>query len=261
MTLKKLSALILISAIFMVTSCKKDDASEPVQDLNAYFDINSKDFSQDPFVYPPDASIFLDNKSTEGVEYAWDFGDGQKSTAKTPTISYGDIGTYKINLNVSKHEQKKSLEKIAVIRDRKAYEMQVMVRKWNTRFYQDIDWPDDKKADVFVRIYRIPKGSIAKLAGGTFIEELYYESAVLKDVTPGTAPLFIPLTKDLYIQSPLNKWQLGYCLYAVSEGKEHLLFSNWGSAVAINFTEDYTTRISKLETGFEGAQITIKAGY
>lgn len=261
MILKKTFSFILLSLFVALSSCKKDK-EEPLENLDVYFDINSKDFPQDPFVFPPDAAFFLDNKSTADAVSAWDFGNGKKSDQQKPMASYGDIGTYKIKLNISKGNQSKSLEKTVLIKDRKAYEMQVMVDKWNTQFYHDIDWADDKKADVFVRIYRQPRGgNLPKIVGEAFDAELYYESAVLKDVSLSPNPLFIPLTKDLYVQHPQNKFDYGYCLYATSDGKEHLLSSSWGSGVGIVFNEDYRTRISQLETGFPGTRIIIKAGY
>jgi PKD repeat protein len=41
------------------------------------------------------------NTDTPGTTYRWDFGDGSTSTAKNPTYTYFDPGTYRIELTVT----------------------------------------------------------------------------------------------------------------------------------------------------------------
>lgn len=46
-------------------------------------------------------SVVFNNTSTNGVSYAWDFGDGNTSTAMNPTHIYNDEGTYTVVLTVT----------------------------------------------------------------------------------------------------------------------------------------------------------------
>ncbi|MEQ8623621.1 MAG: PKD domain-containing protein [Vicingaceae bacterium] len=45
--------------------------------------------------------ISFTNHSTQGLNYTWDFGDGNSSTLSNPTYSYADSGNYRVKLIVS----------------------------------------------------------------------------------------------------------------------------------------------------------------
>lgn len=48
-----------------------------------------------------DLSVFTSTVSQEGVDYAWEFGDGGTSTLANPTHTYASTGTYSVTLTVS----------------------------------------------------------------------------------------------------------------------------------------------------------------
>lgn len=45
-------------------------------------------------------NIIFNNESTGGINYVWDFGDGNFSTEKNPTHSYNRTSTFQVKLTV-----------------------------------------------------------------------------------------------------------------------------------------------------------------
>ncbi len=63
----------------------------------------------------------LKNKSTPtgiNVDYAWDFGDGSKSTAENPSKMYSKTGTYNIKFKISGYGCSDSITKSVVVSDK-----------------------------------------------------------------------------------------------------------------------------------------------
>ena len=48
--------------------------------------------------------VSFKNQSTNATSYSWNFGNGQTSTQKDPTITYGSAGTYSVSLTASNGE-------------------------------------------------------------------------------------------------------------------------------------------------------------
>lgn len=83
--------LIAVAASAVVfTSCKEDD---PTADFSAS--------TTTPMV--GDVVTFTD-ESSNAYNHVWDFGDGEWSTAISPTHVYGDEGTYAVTLQVTNKE-------------------------------------------------------------------------------------------------------------------------------------------------------------
>ena len=53
-------------------------------------------------------TVVLTNQSTGATQYSWDFGDGSKSTEKSPTHRYTGIGVYKVKLTAKDNSNKTS---------------------------------------------------------------------------------------------------------------------------------------------------------
>lgn len=87
--------LVFLAAITFV-GCGKD-VTNPIVDTTALFAAFSVEGTQ---VAP--ARILFTNRSQNGKQFAWDFGDGRKSTVYQPDpISYSNSGTYNVSLIVS----------------------------------------------------------------------------------------------------------------------------------------------------------------
>lgn len=54
-------------------------------------------------------TVTFANASVGATSYLWSFGDGQTSTEATPTVTYGEFGTYKVTLTINDGESKSSL--------------------------------------------------------------------------------------------------------------------------------------------------------
>ena len=65
--------------------------------VNFDFPLLLADFTVPPALCAP-ATITFNNLSTNGVNYAWNFGNGQTSTLTTPTITYTNPGIYNVTL-------------------------------------------------------------------------------------------------------------------------------------------------------------------
>jgi PKD repeat protein len=92
--MKKILCLLLIFATLFIVSCQKQP--------KASFDVAGSNFKTGE-------SVNFTNTSEDAASYEWDFGDGAKSTDKSPSHSYATQGSYLVTLTAfSKNEKKKS---------------------------------------------------------------------------------------------------------------------------------------------------------
>ncbi|MDW3651827.1 MAG: PKD domain-containing protein [Bacteroidia bacterium] len=107
----------LLLLIFLMGACKLDNLHEAEEmlpapscdNLVADFNINNNSCS-----WP--CSINFENRSVNGVNYLWEFGDGNMATLSDPEHAYAKPGTYNVKLTVSDENGcEKIIRKDAVI--------------------------------------------------------------------------------------------------------------------------------------------------
>lgn len=122
------NTIILILAIGFA-SCKKDnDAPEPNTEPNPIDTIEVINqcyagFESDLQVNFKNGQVNFNNLSTEETNYLWDFGNGQTSTERDPSIIYNQAGVYSITLIVSNSKYSDTLvrEDYITIQDSSLY--------------------------------------------------------------------------------------------------------------------------------------------
>ena len=70
-------------------SCHKDEVKFPIPTV---------DFQTDPVIVEVGKPVMFENLTINADNYQWDFGDGQTSTAISPTITYDASDTYSVKL-------------------------------------------------------------------------------------------------------------------------------------------------------------------
>lgn len=78
---------IFAAGTLLLTSCKEEDPSA--------------DFSASATEVTVGEVVTFTDESSNGYNHVWDFGDGEWSTAVSPTHIYGDAGVYSVTLQVS----------------------------------------------------------------------------------------------------------------------------------------------------------------
>lgn len=85
----------LIILITLFTSCQKEPTAE---------------FSVSKSTPAVGENVLFTNSTADGVDFLWDFGDGETSTSENPSHFYNNIGTYKVVLEAYSKNGKKSNE-------------------------------------------------------------------------------------------------------------------------------------------------------
>ncbi len=92
--MRKVLGLLLTFVTLFIVSCQKQP--------KASFDVSGSNFKTGE-------SVNFTNTSEDAASFEWDFGDGAKSTDKSPSHSYASQGSYLVTLTAfSKSEKKKS---------------------------------------------------------------------------------------------------------------------------------------------------------
>ena len=92
--MKKILGLLFVFTTLFIVSCQKQP--------KASFDVAGSSFKTGE-------SVNFTNTSEDAASFEWDFGDGAKSTDKSPSHSYTTQGSYLVTLTAfSKNEKKKS---------------------------------------------------------------------------------------------------------------------------------------------------------
>ncbi len=79
--------LALLAGMFIFVACSDDD-DDPKPVARFSFEVDG-------------TSVVFTNESTDADTYSWDFGDGNTSTAESPTHEYADGGSYSVKLTAT----------------------------------------------------------------------------------------------------------------------------------------------------------------
>lgn len=131
--MKKIVVMIILCLLLFASvgtlglSC--DDEEEEPGVITAKFDASPKSGE------PPLAVEFTDQSEAEGgiTSWAWEFGDGETSTAQNPTHTYEDLGEYTVSLTVSGPDGSDTETKAAYIEVK--YEIEV---SWRVTTYSSV---------------------------------------------------------------------------------------------------------------------------
>jgi len=79
--------------------------------------ISSFDVSEDTVYMQIDPTIYLINQSVNGLDYSWEFGDGNSSIVNAPSHTYSSVGDYIINLSANNNNCSNESEKTITVLD------------------------------------------------------------------------------------------------------------------------------------------------
>jgi len=104
--MKQLSSILLIAAIAI--SCNKSSSGElrtgtgsNYPPPSAAFSINNMASSSGSNLVQEAKILEINNSSSNGASYSWNFGNGMVSTDKNPSFFYPLHGSYKLTLTVT----------------------------------------------------------------------------------------------------------------------------------------------------------------
>ncbi len=92
--MKNLITKLLYAALFslvLVTGCKKDEMEDEDVIASFQYAVSAEDWTE----------VTFSNFSQNATSYAWNFGDGNSSTAENPTHSYAEEGSYEVTLTAT----------------------------------------------------------------------------------------------------------------------------------------------------------------
>ncbi|MEZ5045258.1 MAG: PKD domain-containing protein [Saprospiraceae bacterium] len=94
--MKNLKFYLIAISFLLVFSCGPDDdmMTPSIQEPIASFDISK-------LTPEVNENIVFSNTSQHATSYSWDFGDGNKSTLKSPSHTYAAIGTFTVSLTAT----------------------------------------------------------------------------------------------------------------------------------------------------------------
>jgi hypothetical protein len=233
--------LILLLVVTGISSCKKEIAAPAPQ---AAFTVAGIDAPT--YVVAAGDSYLLVNNSVNTYSYAWDFGDGTKSTAKEPQLSYGRKGDYILTLTARAiQDERKSVtyKKVRVIGP---FIKQVILKTLNWDQGgpgRGPSWPKFTKADIWVEIQQgASNQTYPRLPDGTWDMPVVYKSNIVH-ADPTAVPIAFEVPHPVVVDIPtlygrFGYWGLGYGInvFARDASGTYLLSCNYWSGIPTIFT-------------------------
>jgi PKD repeat protein len=205
--------------------------------------------------YPTHVSLKINNKSTLGQSYLWDFGNGSTSTEAEPSFLYLQSGEYTITLRVtSASGEQKLLTKQIKIVDRVLKQVIVQSLEWNA-IGELSDWPSNKSANAQIEV-----GQRMGNDSPVLISELLYQSTVLEKVSSVTTPLMLPVSGK-HIITPADLSNLVINLHGMDETGRYLSYSSGASGIGISAYIDKNTQSWIIRSGSGGTAIQLECSF
>lgn len=145
--MKTKNALFLVlnlTSLLLISSCNKEENAPPVE---ACFSVEEVDMGE---------PITLENCSSGGETYSWNFGDGNRSISQNPSHTYTHPGDYEISL-VLKNEFNHQDRAAKPIHVRSNFPISFIVTKIIVKSWPETDlgvsWDDSDGPDLYAAIY------------------------------------------------------------------------------------------------------------
>jgi PKD repeat protein len=194
--------------------------------------------------------------SVPNATYTWDLGDGRTQEGEVINFSFSKEGEYTVTLTVKEGGLESKFTKKISVHDKIINKITATQINWNS-LSNTLNWPPDKKAGVFVRIYKYS----AAVAGDVFNSPVIFQSEVKQDVGATDVPITFSVPDGLILQDGPGL-VYGYCLFSKDEnGAENPLVVNWASGASTDIREDFSTRSFYSQYSFRGSTLRIDAEY
>ena len=207
----------------------------------------SKSFGALPFKVSFSSEGTIDKDPGDSLTYSWDFGNGQKSSEKNPTVTYDKVGIYKASLTVTDKGGRSSKKELVITAGNEPPEVILTVSKsgkfdWNEVLSYKVLVSDKEDAKIDPAKIRVtaeymPNGlktdseesGDPRLKGmdinhpGTNMLSTLNCVACHQSNTPSIGPAF----KDVAFKYPDNKKNRKYLLEKIQKGGGGV----WGHAL------------------------------
>ena len=261
--------IILFIPLFLFFSCKKDKVT-PVQ-LNAAFEfqtLTGAPLSQSPTI-PTHVEIVLKaSLSNENASYIWDLGNGKTFNGPHLKAAFDNPGTYQIVLKTFSADKKEmqTTSKHIQVKERSLKTVKIEALSWKNSLSPELDVNQAQSLNVIFRIYK-GSGSMGfpTFGNGNFKDvNLLFEKKIENVATSGTLPS-ITIDKSIDLPAYFSNRTYGYCVYALHDGKEYILLTNWASGAVSEYFEqsldDNSSRTISAFLSFSGCRIKMEGAF
>jgi len=252
MTMKNITFIFLTFLAFSLGSCEQDVM--PKADFETDFAIDYNYLQSNKNNIPRYSTFepikFID-KSINGVKYSWDFGDGQVSMDKEPTIHYTKGGEYTVTLSLQSETGNTSvLTKQIKIYERVIEKISISFSGWDHNLYnlEELGWTEDKVSDIVLEI------GVLGLHDYLIPSTILYTSDTIKDVSIESPVISIfpqnDIVIDYYLLFVQDEPRPAYVvlLSAIDENGKHLFYSSEDFPGLSCYLDD-NTGLYKLKSG------------
>lgn len=237
----------------LLTSCKE---KEIVPTADFTYDLAQQDLKQFISVYPAQEAIKITNKSTSGVSYAWDFGNGTTSTEQEPAFSYKQGGSYTITLTATSETGATSVSTKAItVVDRVLKKITVRQLNWNS-FGNLPGWAGNKRADLILEL-----GQRSSTGSPTQVSSVLYRAQPVKNVTNTTTSFVVPVGQTIVLNPANVNTNFLVNLYGNDGGGDQLIYSTGGSGIGYSAYLSPETRLYTITSGIAGTAVTLECTY
>jgi len=195
--MRKVYLLLFVSAIAAgLNSCTEDLLPKPVVSFS---------ISQD--ILEVNVPATFDNATTNATTYEWDFGDGQTSTDKSPTIFYEETGSYTVTLKATTDDNQSEESTLEVtVGERKLYEIVI-----NTLSFVNNEGADWDTIDPDSTSFKYPDFwfLLGPNVDPTFERTLASRNIIFADLSPNLLALVFSGSGALTTLSD-EKWSIAF---------------------------------------------------
>ncbi|MFC4143498.1 PKD domain-containing protein [Pedobacter mendelii] len=259
---KKFLIICLILVTILFNNCKKEPVVNysPVLNFGIYNIDRNENLILDTstnITIATNELFSIKNLSANTTSYILDFGDGQTSIQKEPVLSYKQPGTYTLTLSaVGENGLKNSVTKKIKVLERVLKKIIINSLNWNSNLSSNLNWSNDKTADVYVEIKSLSANQSPQFNNGDFNGETFYKTSITKNIKQNQTPIeFDVKTKKVLDMTSMVKGKYGFNLYTEDPSVKYLLLSTWASGVGYNYKCNVDSNKFVVTSSFNGNSI------